>query len=156
MHVCMYVVSQQQVILVDIGLIDMNMCTVCIRGIFFVLVDPDKVDHELGRQRLAEAGVHSALSVRILAIIQTAAGRRVGKPTHRDTHTRSLSMKARHNRQVCIDCPNPHDVEMAVLRIRYDGSLGMWVPNSFNPFFINCITHILKLFKGKLDKYPPS
>ena len=87
MYVCMYVVSQQQVMLVDIGVRDMNTCTVCIRGIFFVLVDPDKVDHELGRQRLAEAGVHSALSVRILAIVQTAAGRRVGKPTHRETET---------------------------------------------------------------------
>ena len=59
----------------------MNIGTVRLRRIFLVLVDPDIVDHELGRQRLAEAGVHSALSVRILAIVQTAAGRRVGKPT---------------------------------------------------------------------------
>jgi len=98
----MYVVSQQQVMRVDIGVIDMNTCTVCIRGIFFVLVDPDKVDHELGRQRLAEAGVHSALSVRILAIVQTAAGRRVGKPTHTETETHTETDTHTHGRSLSI------------------------------------------------------
>jgi len=64
------------------------------------------IDQEPRGQGFTEAWVEAALSVGVLAVVEAAAGGGLGKP---------------------------QEVEMAVLRIRYDGSFGILLPSAFRP-----------------------